>query len=392
MKDMNYITNSEKLTAFLDGELPIAEAEGLFFDVAQSAQLQEELRKQLIISKSLKNSLIAPPPALKNAILVKTYFANPSNSVFSTSLFSKFLNSKIVLTLSSAAIAFFATALFFLYFYEIPVNKSQNELLIAEKVGNSQNINPPIISSILDDEPIAKSDNFSAFSPITKSSNNSKENTTFATETTTGINLNNTSANSDAQINYIQTDFGMFDLNKTVNSEFNNTIFIFDKFSHFLDYVHLQFRLSGAKSFNDIDLEPINEPLLNNFAIAIMYDFAPNHSIGLELGQENFLQEFSGVENDIPIIWKQNYIGFWGGAAYQYTMNDYSILQPYVRAFVGGTRIGPLAKATIGANYVMSSKFSTFIGWENTGLFYQYQDNFFSSYKSGITAGMKVNF
>ncbi len=391
MNDFNYITNSEKLTAFLDGELPTAEAESLFFDVAASPTLQEELRQQLIISKSFKNSLIAPPPALKSAILMKTNFVNAGSTAASVSVISKMLSNKVVLVLSSAAIACISTALFFLYFYNadtsITANSqfpiANNEILTSEP--------PPMMSSVLIE------DDGESNTPIIPIPSSEKS----ATKTSRLYNDELLSQqNNSSQEFYKQEHFAVnfadhspmpIELKRTDNASLPN-VFKYESIEHFLSRVNLQFRLTGAMPLNDIDLEPINEPLLNNFAIAIMYELSPEHSVGFELGQENFLQEFNGIENDIPVLWKQNYIGFWSGVAYQYSMQTNSTLQPFARAFLGGTRVGPIAKATIGANYVLSSQFSTFIGWENTGLFYQYQGYNFSSFKSGITAGMKVKF
>ncbi|HPU24119.1 MAG TPA: hypothetical protein PL149_08225, partial [Candidatus Kapabacteria bacterium] len=64
MNDFLNINYSEKIVAFLDGELDAAERESLFLTMASSPQLQEEMRQQIIISQSLKKSLLIPPETL----------------------------------------------------------------------------------------------------------------------------------------------------------------------------------------------------------------------------------------------------------------------------------------------------------------------------------------
>lgn len=403
MNTSNFMTNSEKLTAYLDSELEPIEAENMFFDVAASPELQEEMRRQLIISKSMKNSLLVPPVALKENILVNIGLASsvPESVIVPTAtFFSRMLNSKAVMILSTAIITGVATVLFMLNY-----NQSDTSLQskLNDKVVPSTSLSAASIPVTSSEAVVDNKQNLATSRRIPA------DNSKFAVKRNNenrNVPVVQALVNAEGQpvedisdlFHYDVSESPIFGNDNNIKLRSSNSSRYLDGVSmgsalaDFLNKVSLQLRFTGAKSFTDINIEPINEPLLNDFALAVMYDLASNHSVGFELGQENFLQEYNGMENEIPVTWQQNYIAFWAGLAYQYSMNEYSALQPYGRVFVGGTRVGPLTKATIGAKFNITSKMSTIIGIENTGLFYEYQKKWFSSYKSGITAGISIKF
>lgn len=413
MIDSNYMTNSEKLTAFLDGELDAAEAESMFFDMASSPELQEEMRQQIIISKSLKNSLISPPPALKEALFANIGFdgaiATAPAPVVTATFFSRMLNNRVIMVLSSTIVASLITAFFMLYYFnseteplltaaEKPVAelKAINALPASAPIMTSTEAEPaPISQKIFSKGIVGKPKRNAKSSYFAEAISNDKE--LFATNNSIPVASESKELDEPIDIYYDIEQSRFYSQSggrmKAINSrKFLRWLEESLSMTEFLNKVSMQIRFSGATSFTDVNVSPLNEPLLNNFAFAVLYDLSSNHSLGFEVGQENFLQKFEGYENAIPTVWHQNYIAFWAGGVYQYNMNEYALIQPYGRVMLGGTRIGPIAKITIGGKYNLTSKISAFAGWENTGLFYEFQNKWFSSYKTGLTAGVAVKF
>ncbi len=421
MNNTNYMTNSEKLSAFLDGELDSVESESMFFEVGSNPELQEEMRQQVLLTQTMKNNLLIPPVALQDGIYSAIGFSGnlPAAAVPVATFFSRFLGSKVLLVLSSAMIASLITVFFMLNYTsgDAPFNSQMSQNNVRSRMNNTSKnqsaatesrllpAGVPLSESMSNNESSSRSKSGNA---ITIASNNNRitlnnKNLAAKDENNEQIidsDIAKLSQNNEKTTEFIRignspevvTSAEKFNISAGTRQRLMENFLLAKDYGEFLDKVSLELRFSTAKSFTDINVAPLNEPLLNNFALAILYDLTKNHSVGFELGQENFLQEFDGTENDIPVIWQQNYIAFWAGLAYQYTMNEYSAVQPFGRVILGGSRVGPLAKATLGAKINMTSKMSTFFGWENTALIYQYQSVLFSSLKSGITAGVSIKF
>ena len=66
-----------------------------------------------------------------------------------------------------------------------------------------------------------------------------------------------------------------------------------DEFNDFLENFSLQLRGFTAKSFTDVDVKSNATPLLNDFGVAMFYDLGKHTAIGVEIGQENFLQKYT---------------------------------------------------------------------------------------------------
>ncbi len=405
MSSNNYMTNAEKLTAFLDGELDAAEAESLFFDMASNPELQEAMRQQIIISKSLKNALILPPVALKESLFANLGLDGAAAAPIAVSFFSLMLNSKAIMILSSAMIAIFATIFFMLNY----LSDSAKPIAMASNAKSSSSIAAPIpnnipITSSFESEAKIESKRRPPSHFATKPNGSSKANgsalASAKNETASESLLEQPLASNQFQEEpyYYNIEQSQYHSNSAVRAKTANSLKFMrwlesnPEITEFLSNISMQFRFAESAQLTNINVKPVNNPLLNNFAFAIYYDLGKNHSIGVEIGQENFLQKFNGYENSIPVEWLQNYIAFWAGGTYRYSMNEYALLQPYSSIMVGGTRIGPIAKITLGGKYNLTSKISAFAGWENTGLFYQFQNNWFSSFKSGLTAGIAVKF
>lgn len=393
MNEFLNINYSEKIVAFLDGELDASERESLFLTMASSPQLQEEMRQQIIISQTLKKSLLVPPETLKHNIFAAIGATSVVAPNAQKSFYSKILNKKLTLILS----LFLLLIVPFVYYQFFDNNQ------LKDNIAHSSN---PSKFDLPKEIPLTSSfsDNHQVLSKHTTKSNSSQ----VPSNTSTKLNVVAPQADELSKIDEIQTYLSsdntlffidasnsvepdlnlLFNNNKRFSQIFENA---FTK-TDFLDKLSMQIRFFEAKNFVNSNIKPVSNPLLNNFGFAIIYDIDNNNSVAIELGQEDFVQKFKGELNEFPSLIKQNYTAFWAGASFQYTFEDYNFISPFVRGMIGGTRIGPLSKIIIGGKYYLSNKIYAFVGIENTALFYEFQNKWFSSFKSGLAGGVSIKF
>lgn len=402
---------SEQLSAFLDGELETSESEVLFYEIASKPELQEQMKGFVNLKNAFHNSQMVPPDHLKNAILGKIGLDDASIGALppaTVSFYSKMLGSRTVISLASATVAVVATFLLLSSYFNTKIEDINKSLTNA----NSNSNNLAVVSSVSDnpDSPIVKTTSpaYSRFiNPSTNSISESRNVSELASQSSEP-NINNDIASNESLvddnseisdnspiINQLSSNYvtiypiSNFDLkNKKLSKIFNDN----SNFGAFIKRLSLQIRTAQAKSYPDVDVAPLSEPIINNFGLALFYDIDSKQAIGIEIGQENFLQKFEGSENGIPVTWNQNYLAFWSGVAYQIRIKDLFVFDPYFKVLAGGTKVGPLAKLTAGLRYDLSDKFATFVGCENTGLIYSFQGKYFTSYKLGITGGISLKF
>lgn len=400
MSNFTNINYSEKIVAFIDGELSPSERESLFLTLASSPQLQEEMRQQLLISRTLKSSLIAPPDALKHNIFASIGAEPSQNFNPQHTFFSKLLNKRVIFVLSSLLVFFILSTIYLLNEYQNLKNFAYKQPVSSTYVDNSKNI-PITQSSNIDNDSKNSYSNFK----------NTKTPDIFKTKIKQSSDFAN--KNQDAAIQLPTNDSHISSTNELPNIfvidksnfEMKNSDLSFDgalKISQlisnifsrtdFLDKLSMQIRFFEAKNFTNTEIKSANQPILNNFGLTLLYDVDKNNAIAIEIGQEDFQQLFKGNLNDFPTLFKQNYTAFWVGASYQYSHTNYGVIDPYFRAMLGGTRIGPITKLTIGGKYHLTNKLYIFAGLENTALFYEFQNKKHTSLKSGISAGLSVKF
>jgi len=394
MNDFLNINYSEKIVAFLDGELDAAERESLFLTMASSPQLQEEMRQQIIISQSLKKSLLIPPETLKNNIFAAIGVASVPAPNTPKTVYSKLLNKRLTLILSSLLLLLLVSFVSYQFF--------DNEPLQANKTNTSA----PIKHDLPKEIPITSS--FSENYQATPKQISKSRSSTVITKPIPEVNTNSSQSSEllaiaqEEQLPSLDIPAYFIDESDIFEPNSNFTFKKKKRFSQifetvftkteFLDNLSMQIRFFEAKNFVNANIKPISEPILNNFGFAIIYDIDNNNSVAIELGQEDFVQKFKGNLDEFPALIKQNYTAFWAGASYQYTFEDYRSISPFVRGMIGGTRIGPVSKIIIGGKYYLTNKIYVFAGFENTGLFYEFQNKWHSSLKSGLSGGVSVKF
>lgn len=402
MSDFTNINYSEKIVAFIDGELHPSETESLFLNLAASPQLQEEMRQQLLISRSLKSSLIAPPDILKKKIFASIGADITQSSGQKQTIFSKLLDKRVVIVLSSLLVFFLLSTIYLFKEYQSLKNfdKKQSATSFVSP-DNSNNI--PVIQSIEIENHKEKSNSFLKKNTTQNLLSRKKSDQNFDSGKLNQIDnaqfpTYETHPSSSDELPYLyvidKSYYEQLNSELNFNKSFKLSQLLGNIFSRtdFLDKLSMQIRFFEAKNFTNSNVKSTNRPILNNFGLTLLYDLDKNNAFAIEVGQEDFQQRFEGNINDFPALFKQNYTAFWVGTSYQYTHTNYGIVDPYVRAMIGGTRIGPLVKLNIGGKYYLSNKLYVFAGIENTALFYKFQNKQNTSLKSGISAGLSVKF
>jgi hypothetical protein len=147
----------------------------------------------------------------------------------------------------------------------------------------------------------------------------------------------------------------------------------------------------SMRSFPSVNVSSLVSPPLNSLALGVRWSFAKEHSVGLEIGQENVLQKYTSELNGVPFAIEQNYLAVWGGASYQYSPErifGQDHITPFARAVVGGTQLGPMTRSVLGLNVNITPVLRLTGGAEGAVFFYQEQSNWFSTSKLGWTIGV----
>ena len=134
--------------------------------------------------------------------------------------------------------------------------------------------------------------------------------------------------------------------------------------------------------------------IAENANLALMYQLAPQHLIGVEVGNESFPMAFEGSRNGQLIRYEQQPISTWAGVTYRHSFAPIgnTAFTPFAQGLLGGSQFGPLGRLTGGIQYSPAGPLSFMLGVEGTSMVYTHQNNWFTSSKLGLTYGMAIRF
>lgn len=411
----DFMTSSEKLECFLDGELSATQASELFAELAINPKLQQEMQMLMKMKDSFKSSYSKVPDHLKTGIMLKTGLENPTfiNQIKAgagfAAAFWALLTGKVAYVTYSILIAL---GIGFYFYNDYKTNNFDDKIEYS-----SNKINP--IENKIDSEPknsIAKIESTEEVSAITKDfegflanekhrNYSSKKNKINSNQINlnTSNNLSTDNLNNNTKMNIysnylfnsnIVNQINNFNSSKNLNIEnLNNlsSIYGFD----FLQNLTLHFKNFNGISSVENRVNDLNSTILNNISIGLMYNISKNFSIGIEGGLENFNLKFQGYENDILMNYYQNYNAVWGGLAMQYTFNpifEMIELEPYLRGLMAINELGPVFKLGAGAKYYISSNVALSAGIESGWFIYENNSKYFNTNKTGYSIGFVFGF
>jgi hypothetical protein len=432
-----YMTSSEQLVAFLDGELPADETTTLFYELAQNPELQEEMRQYVQIRNTFRNSQLVPPALLKNNILKNTgLIEGPTSALLDSS--SKVAAMLVALFFNRTSMSVIVVALLSvgaMYMMNKSSNPDDSRILSSNitknGVANQSKSNIPVISSaevsdksnnnVSSDSKLfsdsKNSDNNSnlgkfnsgnGYSNSKKSGNISGNNSASRNEQTTDFN-SLSALNQEEEIDnrnifvvsnskFLTNNFSPFVINQNIHSSrLRGTSG--DLFSTIMQNTQLNIKKHGAASSPNFNLEQESNPIINDLSVEIKYNLNTNHSIGLVYGLENFRMTFDKDVDGIIYRYNQSWNAGWVAVNYHYNIGEISNtgLRPEFNLMAGATSVGPLFRGGVAMNYFITDNFYLNGGFESVLLAYQESQGksgsqWFSTTKFGWTFGFGVGF
>ncbi len=410
---------SELLCAFLDGELEGTEAETLFYMLAHDQELQTEMRRLIALNAGFRKELLTPPERLFQNIEQRIAHGTPADAAALVALSSpsrlpSLLKSRPFLMIASAVCAVLLTL-------QLSGTSNQENAMLANTAAQSMPKQQQINNS-------TSADNSAAMAEQKSQQENSSEELR-ATTSIGGVRQQWTAAipeqvrdnheqwqdntnhediadgNSDrattiSSVESISSDIEL--LSSEIEQPVMNSIAVgaitdsddilpADETDPANRQYALHLRGFSARSYPDFDVDPLMTPTLNNISIGLSYQLADEHSIGVEVGQENLLQRYYDTEDAARKTIEQNYLAFWAGATYRFSPNLGGVLQPYAQTFIGGVRTGPMTRALLGVEY-RTGALGIGAGVEGTLHLYRYRSTWYSISKLGITYSLSFHF
>ncbi|MBS1914456.1 MAG: hypothetical protein JST22_20875 [Bacteroidetes bacterium] len=133
--------------------------------------------------------------------------------------------------------------------------------------------------------------------------------------------------------------------------------------------------------------------LLRNRGVGIYYKLDDPQWVGAEVGAEEFYLRYrSRLPNGDLVQHEENPLLIWGGASFKQLLRVGPGLEPYVQATLGGTRIGPLGRATVGTYFTIVPELRLFAGLEAGMLAYRFDGAWYTAPKYGVNYGLSLRF
>lgn len=145
-------------------------------------------------------------------------------------------------------------------------------------------------------------------------------------------------------------------------------------------------------SINSANITTAQYQPLNNLAGAVFYRLSNNSAVGVALGHE-----------DLPLYVQRNnqeftprQTVFWVGGAFRYSLGSmvsFADIRPFIQPTLAATQVGPLAKTTVGINWMPDARVSLHVGAEALGLMFKNENNQYQVVsKFGFSYGLSILF
>lgn len=159
---------------------------------------------------------------------------------------------------------------------------------------------------------------------------------------------------------------------------------------------HVRLRGVNSQSITETSLQPQSSSLFDNSYIATMYQISGGLSAGVEVGRESFAQVYHGRISE-RLTYVEQYPQLWNvNVILNYRLAEFNILGPtqlYGETSVGGAVYGgAIVRQSLGLRYDVGNGLSMLAAAQAGGMWFQFQNNFFPSYKYGFTYGIQYSF
>ncbi len=402
----------EILSQYLDGELGQAEEQKLFYRLATDDEMRREFSNMITIGRSIRSNShrFAPPAAVTASVFSELGYKAPVGGAAMgaaiPAFFSKY-SQAIYSGLASAA----ATAIVMLMLLW-PGDQPAASLASGEAPAR------PVVESTApaSESDIYISDNISgeikSETPESKTTiTNKTQKTASDSKAAAGFTIDEDLADNDIDYNQIGISGMHGSPLSAENLDYNNDISKIADFnppapvaalSLFPEKprqssnpvrISMEYRGSQYWSVPEPAVYPAKFAKFNNNAITLFWQVNDNFSVGPELRQENFYQEFTGLDAlGKETVYKQqpNFTSF--GLSMRYALKDIGVVHPIGQFTLGGNASGALGRVMAGLVYNPTPNVSFIIGGEYSVLLYRHQGGLFDSQKFGLNYGVAYNF
>lgn len=452
---------SKLIHEYLDGELNTPLEDALFAGLSANTELRTEFSQQIKLHIVAQNDMgtISPPAESTNKIFSSLGFsiptgaylnriANVSGTIRKSSPLALFFK-KHLATIATALISILMTSLVYNTFITNKNNNNIDNQLDISRIPITQSFDANNYYYNYDNN--AKSFNISSQNPPSnrisnlntiRNANRSIKNTLAdnikeinnqsnilnsnseqsiinkdENKISNSLNLSNISMLSDNNsiIKYNQEATSDNDNLKLSINDFGNKIIQKNNSYAFLnpnnsqnivispDNTKFSLQMRGFQyPYAKSEIKASDQPFFNNMSISAFYKFNTEHSLGLEFGQEQFVQKFINNDRGQAFEYEQNPLFFWYGASYRWTINDLNIadiIYPFSQVFAGithdavsGKIVGPLGRMQVGLQLKLINNLTFSFGIEGTMLLYSIHNQLSSSEKIGLTYGISLNY
>lgn len=184
--------------------------------------------------------------------------------------------------------------------------------------------------------------------------------------------------------------------------------------ANILSNLVFELRKYYGQSFPDVDQAHNSHNVFEDMALSVVYKVTEHHAFGFEYGREGFGRSFqdyepvSTVQLDASIqelfdppetmrmreVRESRMLDLFG-AVWKLSLPEYGmfgVVYPYMRSFVGATRLGPLGKVRIGLEMFPSNFSMLNVGIEGGLLRYSVEDMAYYTSKLNFTFGVAIGF
>ncbi len=147
----------------------------------------------------------------------------------------------------------------------------------------------------------------------------------------------------------------------------------------------------------------VSDPLLDN-ALSLVYNLSPQQAIGIEVSREAYGQEFTATVDGRPDqLVRQSPSYYWVAALYRHRIQEWELAEqlfPYFQVGLGaissgeslGKFSGGMMRLVVGSQFFLTKNIVVNGGLEVSGISYSTSDLLETSYNTGFTYGIQVNF